>query len=117
MKPNFSEFSSVADLYFRPRRGQVYAKLAGELALVDSESGVYYGLDPVGARIWNLLADWNTAGEIRSILLAEYDVDPKQLERDLMNLFDELFSKGLIEVAPASAKASSKSHEVIPEFH
>src|SRR5688572_10485859 len=113
MKPNFSQFSSLTSLYFQPRRGQVYAKLAGEMALVDSESGVYYGLDPVGARIWNLLVDWNTGGEIRSILLTEYDVDPKELEGDLAHLLEDLFSKGLIEVAPASAKPKSKSEEAI----
>jgi hypothetical protein len=116
MKLNFSDFSTVAALHFQPRRGQVYAKLAGELALVDSDSGVYYGLDPVGARIWNLLVDFKTPAEIRSILLTEYDVDAHQLENDLATLFGDLFGKGLIELAPDGAAAARKSHEVIPEF-
>ena len=116
MKPNFSQFSSLTGLYFQPRRGQVYAKLAGELALVDSESGTYYGLDPVGARIWNLLVDWMTVGEIRAILLTEYYVDPNELEADLMHLFEDLYGKGLIEVAQASSKPKGKSQEAFPEF-
>jgi hypothetical protein len=54
--------------------------------------------------------------EIKSTLLGEYDVDPTQLESDLAHLFEDLFGKGLIEVAQASAKPKGKSHEAIPEF-
>ena len=112
MKPNFSNFATVAPLYFQPAKGQIYSDLAGELAILDSRSGIYYGLDPVGARIWNLLLDWKSLSDIRSILLDEYDVEPWQLETDIAHLFDDLFSKGLIEVAPPNAKPA-RSREAV----
>jgi hypothetical protein len=116
MTPNFSNFSSLAALLFQPTAGQVYADLAGELAILDSKSGVYYGLDPVGARIWSLILEWRTVSDIRAILLEEYDVDCRQLETDITTLFGDLFSKGLIEVAPPGAKPPAVAEESIPEL-
>lgn len=104
MKPDFSDYSSLAGVLFRPAVGQVYSDAAGELSILDSKRGVYYGLDPVGARIWSLILDSKTVGQIHSILLEEYDVNGTQLEEDILNLFNELFTRGLVEVAPAGSK-------------
>jgi hypothetical protein len=113
MKPNFSDFHSLTGLHFQPVKGQAYADLVGgELAIMDSNSGIYYGLDPVGARIWSLLLDWKTVGEIRDTLLEEYDVELSELEGDVANLLDELCRKGLVEVAPPGAKRP----DIVPEF-
>jgi hypothetical protein len=117
MKPNFSDFPSLAPLRFQPTPGQVYADLAGELAILDSKSGIYYGLDAVGARIWGLLIEWRTLGEIRNILLDEYDVEPIQLEGDMAHLLDELLTKNLIELVPAGAKRPQKSERQTSERH
>jgi hypothetical protein len=104
MKPNFADFSSLAPLLFQPTAGQVYADLAGELAILDSKTGIYYGLDPVGARIWSLILEFKILSEIRAILLEEYEVDPVMLEGDMSHLLADLFAKGLIEVAPPGTK-------------
>ena len=116
MNPDFSNFSSLANLLFQPTAGQVYADLAGELAILDSKTGVYYGLDPVGARIWSLILEWKTITEIRGVLLEEYEVDPAQLEDDLSHLLRDLFTKGLIELAPPGAKRPESKTEAVPEF-
>src|SRR5688500_11270253 len=75
----------------------VVAKLVGEeLVLLDYEGEVYYGLDPVGARIWELLAAGRTLGEIIDTLLAEYDVTRDQLAADVERVVGELESNGLL---------------------
>lgn len=108
MKPNFSDFSTLAGLRFQPTEGQVCAEMTGnELSILDSKSGIYYGLDAVGARIWSLVTDSKVIAEVRAILLEEYDVEPHQVESDLSHLLEDLFGKGLIEVAPAGAKRHS----------
>jgi len=38
-------------------KDQVSCDLAGEAAILNLKNGVYYGLDPVGARIWNLIQE------------------------------------------------------------
>jgi len=105
MNPNFQDFAALRSLMFQPTAGQVYADVSGELAILDSNQGIYYGLDPVGARIWSLILEFKTAAEIRSILLEEYDVEAFQLDCDITQLLTELFSKGLIEVANEQDKA------------
>ncbi len=109
MKPNFSDFAALGPCLFQPTPGQVYADLAGELAILDSKTGVYYGLDPVGARIWSLILEFKTVGEIRAVLLEEYEVDPTQLEADICHLLADLTGKGLLQVAPPGTKPPEHS--------
>jgi hypothetical protein len=115
MKPNFSDFHSLLTLRFQPTKGQVCADLgeSGELAIHDSNSDTYYGLDPVGARIWGLVADWKTVEEVRETLLEEYDVETSQLESDLSHLLEELVTKKLIEPVPPGVKPPKQSERVI----
>lgn len=109
MKPNFSDFAALALFCFQPTRGNIYADLSGELAILDAKSGIYYGLDSVGARIWSLLGEAKNVSEIRDVLLDEYDVDGRQLESDIAHLFEELFTKGLVEIAVDGMKGPQKS--------
>ncbi len=82
-------------------REQVSSDLAGEAAILNLESGVYYGLDVVGARIWNLIQTPHTVGSVRDALLEEYDVSADCCEGDLLELLTELAAARLIEVGNA----------------
>ena len=73
-------------------------QVGDETVILDLASGTYYGLDPVGARIWQLLADGQTLAQVRDIMLAEYDVSVDDLERDLNRLLSELSDKNLISL-------------------
>jgi hypothetical protein len=79
-------------------KDQVSSDLGGEAAILDLEAGVYYGLDEVGARIWELIQEPRSAREVRDALLAEYDVEPERCERDVLALLQELADAGLVEV-------------------
>ena len=56
--------------------GHISCDLAGEAAVLDFKSGIYYGLDEVGASIWKLIAEPRAVGEICDAITAEYDVAP-----------------------------------------
>lgn len=84
-------------------KDQVSCDLAGEAAILNLESGVYYGLDAVGARVWHLLQEPRTVQDIRETLLMEYEVERDRCERDLLALLQELVAAGLIEVRDESA--------------
>jgi hypothetical protein len=79
-------------------REQVWCDLAGEAAIMSLQSGVYYGLDSVGARVWTLLQTPVPVHQLRDTLLAEYDVTADRCERDLLTLLERLAAEGLIEV-------------------
>jgi Coenzyme PQQ synthesis protein D (PqqD) len=77
---------------------QVSSDLAGEVVILGLSSGVYYGLNEVGASIWNLIQQSRTIQEIQDALLQEYDVEASQLKQDIFSLLSELSAVGLIEV-------------------
>ncbi len=77
---------------------QASSDLKGEAVILNLKSGAYYGLNAVGSSIWNLLQEPRTVSEIRDTLLAEYEVDPKQCDRELLALLQQLEAEGLIEV-------------------
>lgn len=82
---------------------QVSCDLAGEAAILDLRHGTYYGLNAVGASVWQLLQQPKTVHDIHTAILAEYDVTPQQCEHDLLVLLEQLRSANLIEVTDAAA--------------
>jgi len=72
--------------------------LGDEAAILHMRSGVYYGLDPVGARIWKLLEQPKSVEDLRTAILDEYDVESPKCESDLLNLLEKLRTEGLIEI-------------------
>ena len=76
----------------------IYRDVSGEVVLLNLHSGVYYGLDPVGSRMWQLLMEQRPLDDVCSVMLEEYDVAADVLRADLSRLVDELSSKGLVTV-------------------
>jgi hypothetical protein len=93
MKDRISGSSTVVAV-----KHQVSCDLAGDAAILDMKSGIYYGLNPIGALIWQLVQAPQTVNAIRDVILREYDVEPVRCEEDLLTLLQELASRGLIEV-------------------
>jgi hypothetical protein len=77
----------------------VSSHLADEIVILDLKSGVYHGLDGVGARIWETLGEATPIHEIRDTLLAEYDVSADRCEEDLASLIGTLQSHGLVQIS------------------
>ena len=77
---------------------QVSADLGGDAAILSMRSGVYYGLDSVGARIWNLIREPIKVIEIRNAILNEYEVEPERCERELLTLLKQLEDEGLLRI-------------------
>lgn len=83
---------------------QVSADLSGEAVILHLKDGVYYGLDPIGARIWKLVEESpRTVAEIRDALLDAYDVTPQACEQAIVDLMGQLAQHGLVEVRPGDA--------------
>lgn len=73
--------------------------IVGEDAfLLNTQSNKYYGLEKVGARLWQLLTEGRTLEESCRILLEEYEVKAEQLEQDLLELLEDMQKNGLVEV-------------------
>jgi hypothetical protein len=75
---------------------QVSADLNGEMAILGLKSGVYYGLNEVGCRVWRCLEKPHSLAEIRDVLLEDYEIDFAQCENDVEAILIKLFREGLI---------------------
>ncbi len=76
----------------------VSCSLGDEAAILNLKNTVYYGLNPVGTRVWDLVQQARSVGEIRDALVDEYDVEAEQCERDVLDLLQQMREQGLIEV-------------------
>jgi hypothetical protein len=77
----------------------VFRELDGEAVLLNLDSGVYFGLDAVGTRVWTLLLEHGATEPVCAQMEREYDVARDELERDVRRLVHELRQKGLIVAA------------------
>jgi hypothetical protein len=71
-------------------------ELSGETVLLNLESGVYYGLDTVGTRVWQLLTQGRTIASVCDRMIEEYDVAPDVLHADVTRLVGELRDRGIV---------------------
>lgn len=81
-------------------KDQVSCNLAGESVILNLKNGVYYGLNPMGARIWSLIQGRKRVEEVRDQILQEYEVEKEVCERELLALLSDLEENGLIDVEP-----------------
>jgi hypothetical protein len=88
----------LRDSIVKIAKEQVACDLAGEVVILGLQSGQYFSLNTVGARIWNLIQEPKTVGALLESVLEEYDVEPNLLERDLLALLDKMAINELIEV-------------------
>jgi len=84
-------------------RDQVSARVEGEFVILNLADEVYYGLDGVGARVWELISEPRAVSEVAAAIAAEYEVDPETAERDLLALLEELAGRKLVAVHDPSA--------------
>ena len=76
---------------------QVMSRLVGdETVLLDLSTGIYFGLDGVGKRIWENVAEGSSAGQISEIIADEYEVDDNRAQADVIEFLGELLERGLL---------------------
>ena len=81
----------------------VSSDLAGEIVILSLQTGRYFGLDRVGARIWDLLRTPARVADIRDAIVGQYEVEPERCERDVLALLQQLADQGLIEMTDGTA--------------
>jgi hypothetical protein len=80
-------------------QSQASTDVDDEVVILNFDAGVYYGLEDVGARVWELLREPHTVAELREKLIGEYDVEAERCATDLDELLGQLVAAGLVEVA------------------
>jgi coenzyme PQQ synthesis protein D (PqqD) len=76
----------------------VFRELDGEAVILQLEDGVYFGLDPVGTRLWQLIQAHGRLDGVVDAALGEFDVDRTRLETDVLQLVIDLARRKLVVV-------------------
>jgi hypothetical protein len=75
----------------------VFRELDGEGVILNLASGLYFGLDETGTRMWRLIEQHGQLQSVLTALCDEYEAATDNIERDLIALVTELTEKGLLE--------------------
>jgi hypothetical protein len=83
---------------FRRSPHVVYQELAGEegAVLLNLDTGVYFGLNPVGARIWELLENPRSEAQLQATIAEEFEVDPDVALTDVREFLAGLNERNLL---------------------
>lgn len=83
------------------RRGTTEIRLGGGLYLADAAGRAIHKIDPLGAVIWQLLAEPTTADELATLLVDAFPETPRdRIEADLARLLAHMAEADLIAPAP-----------------
>lgn len=68
--------------------------------LLNTQTNKYFAMEEVGTRLWEMLKDGQSLRDGYQVILGEYEIDPAQLEEDLLELVNHMLENGLVEIHP-----------------
>ncbi len=79
----------------------VAREVGGECVLLNLTSGTYFGLNPVGSRVWQIIdGSASSLATVCDLLEDEFDVERGQLEADVQALAEKLLASDLVVALP-----------------
>lgn len=81
----------------------VWTDLGDEVVILNLQTGIYFGLEQVGARVWKLIADGNARDQITDIVAGEYSAPRDGIQRDIEELLSDLSREGLLAETSAGS--------------
>ena len=76
----------------------VSSSMDGETVMMSIENGEYYGLDPIGSRIWEIIENPIEVTKLIEMLLDEFEVSREQCQEDTLEFLNHLFEKKLLTI-------------------
>ena len=73
-----------------------FCDLEDEIAILNTETAQYFTMNPVAARVWELIQEPAALSQICAIIEDEYEIDSEQCHHDLLNLIHKLADAGLV---------------------
>jgi Coenzyme PQQ synthesis protein D (PqqD) len=74
----------------------IFQEVGGQQVLLNLTDGLYYALDGVGARIWELCDGTRTVSDVIELLCQEYEAARKTIQDDTLELLEDLVGANLV---------------------
>jgi hypothetical protein len=78
------------------------------VAILGLDQAIYNGLNPTGARIWELVRNPIKVSEIHRTIVEEFDVDEETARNDLLDVLTQHQHAALIEVRRSSTAGTGR---------
>lgn len=89
----------MASKYIR-NTSLIASKIDDELVMMDTDQGNYFGLNPVGAHIWNLLETAHSEADILASVQAAFAApEASILQKDVSSFIELMTQNGLVKDA------------------
>lgn len=76
----------------------VFSEIDGETVMMDANFENYFGLDSIGTRVWQLLEEEISFGQLCEKLLNEYDVNQETCLNDVVPFVQHLAEQEMIHI-------------------
>lgn len=74
------------------------SKIDEEIILMSIKADSYFGIDPIGSLVWEILSKQPlTTNEIVQIMMEDYNVDEETCRADIQAFINDMYAKKLIE--------------------
>jgi hypothetical protein len=88
--------TEILKMQLRPSADAIDSAVGDETVLLQLTKGTYYGLDPVGTRVWALLKEGRNPAQICETLTQEFDAPPETIEQDVSQFLEALLRNEIV---------------------
>ncbi len=74
------------------------SEVDGEVVMMSVEKGEYFSLTGVASRLWEMIAEPASIGQLTAAIAAEYDVPAEQCQADIVAFASDMLAAGLVKV-------------------
>lgn len=94
---------NITDVVIRTNE-VVSSDMDGETIMMSLDKGMYYGLNAIATRIWELIEKPLPVSTLCNILLDEFEVDRDRCQHEVCRFLDELQDDNLLKVVAGAAQ-------------
>jgi len=76
----------------------LFQEIDNEYVLLNMKTELYFGLNDIGARVWQIISQEGTTDTLIEKIMAEYEVSADALKADISELLNELSKEQLISI-------------------
>lgn len=76
----------------------LFQEIDNEYVLLNMKTEQYFGLNDIGAKVWQIISEDGNTGTLIEKLMSEYNVLTDTLTTDISQLLDELTKEQLISI-------------------
>jgi hypothetical protein len=80
----------------KPHPDVVWRRVGDKVVVVNLKTNLIYALNSTGARLWELISAGHDRAAVEAALIEEFDVDERELRREVAAGLEQLAQAGLI---------------------